>query len=338
MLSRQLKIIDELEHTFANTPVIKLVVEYKKQEYTIYGKYEAVGFSGSLKDRIARYIIRDGYKTGKIKDDTIIVECSSGNTGIALTSLAKIIGNKTLIFIPEWMSEERFKILNILGADVYKISKGENGFERGIQLSKEWGKKPGYFCVSQFDNPLNLEAHYNTTAPELLNFMQSINTKPDLFVAGVGSGGVTMAFARLSKERKIGYTTHPLEPNSCPILTNLKGIKQLGNHRIEGIADDIMPPLTDLTYLDEPVGIDDGDAIIMSQDICKMGISCGISGGANLAGCIKQLHKTGGKTAITLFCDSAIKYLTTDLFKTEMPKETYISSHVKIIDANIIRS
>lgn len=334
-IQKQIKIIDEISGSFSNTPVIKIVISYLGREYSVYGKYETCSFSGSVKDRMIRHIIKNAYETGKLKEGFKICEATSGNTGIAVTSLGKFLGHDVEIFIPDWMSKERFKTLKLLGANLNLITKEDGGFERAVSDSQKEGEKEGSFCVNQFCNPLNVVAQSESTAKELLEFCNKNSITPDTFVAGVGTGGVVMGFERYRRVNNLKYSVHALEPKQTPILT-AKKIETLGNHRIDGIADDFLPKIVDLNLLDAPVSIDDGDAVVMAQNVCKQGVSFGLSSGANLVGCIKAMHEKNERgenssVAITIFCDSMLKYLSTDLVNTEPEKPDHLTKDIKIV-------
>ncbi len=332
--SKQLKIIDNLEKLFGRTPLIEVSFRYKSQLKKIFAKYEAFNFSGSIKDRIALHILKKSYQQNLLNEGDIIVEATSGNTGIAFSALGKALGHQVKIFMPDWLSKERYDTIELYGAEVIKISKEQGGFLRSISeaenlvnLHKNLPVKA--FCPEQFCNPFNAEAHKLYTAKELFEDLSKINQKITHFIAGVGTGGTIMGFNQYCQENNLAVSCHPLEPLNSPTLST--GGKKIGMHRIQGISDEFIPEILKLDQIGKIVSVDDSDAIIMAQKLNHAGLSVGISSGANFIGALKLLIENSDESAVaTIFCDSALKYLSTDLCRIEPLKLNLLSNDVAI--------
>ncbi|WP_158995125.1 PLP-dependent cysteine synthase family protein [Mucilaginibacter sp. L196] len=310
-----------------NTPMLELQYTYKDKPGVIYVKCEHYNLTGSVKDRMALYIMYQAYKDNAIKPSDTIVEATSGNTGISFAAIGKALGHEVIIMMPDWLSKERKDIITSLGAKVNLISKAEGGFLGSIRLSESLAaSSEGYFLPRQFENSFNAEAHEYTTGPEIWKQLQSEGKKPDAFVAGVGTGGTVMGTGRYLRSMNPAIKIHPLEPAESPTLTT--GYK-IGSHRIQGISDEFIPAIVKLELLDDVVQAGDGDAIIMAQKLSReLGLAVGISSGANVIGAIKLKERMASDAVVvTLLCDSNKKYLSTDLVKEESVKEGYISSN-----------
>jgi cysteine synthase A len=315
-----------LWHMVGNTPMIAINYTYKGGAGTIYAKCEHYNLTGSVKDRMALYIMYQAYKNGKIKSGDTIVEATSGNTGIAFAAIGKALGHPVKIIMPDWLSKERVDIIKSMGAEVIPISKAEGGFLGSIELAEKMAKADkNIFLPRQFENDFNAEAHQKTTGREIWRQLASNGLMPDAFVAGVGTGGTVMGVGRYLKMLNPKVKIHPLEPAESPTLTT--GHK-VGSHRIQGISDEFIPAIVKLNQLDKVIQANDGDAIIMAQKLSRqLGLAVGISSGANVIGAIK-LKEEMGETAVivTLLCDSNKKYLSTDLIREEPVKEGYYST------------
>lgn len=317
-----------LWHMVGNTPMLELRYQYKGKPGRIFVKDEHYNLTGSVKDRMVLYILFQAYKQGTIKPSDIIVEATSGNTGISLSALGKALGHEVIIMMPDWLSQERVDIIKSLGAKVHLVSKQEGGFLGSINLTESMAASSGhYFLPRQFENIYNAEAHEMTTGPEIWEQLTRIGRIPDAFVAGVGTGGTVMGTGAYLKAMNANIQIHPLEPAESPTLST--GHK-IGTHRIQGISDEFIPKIVKLDELSGVIQANDGDAIIMAQKLSKeLGLAVGISSGANVVGAIKLSEKMGpDATVVTLFCDSNKKYLSTDLVKQEPVQEGYISSDV----------
>lgn len=316
----------QLWYMVGNTPMLELQYDYNGRPGKIYVKCEHYNLTGSVKDRMALYILYQAYKQGKIKPGDVIIEATSGNTGISFSAIGKALGHEVIIIMPGWLSKERIDIIKSLGANIHLVSKDEGGFLGSISLSEKMSKgSDNYFLPRQFENCYNAEAHQISTGPEIWEQLQRVGKTPDAFVAGVGTGGTVMGTGKYLKTMNPNIKIHPLEPAESPTLST--GYK-VGTHRIQGISDEFIPAIVKLDQMDEIIQASDGDAIIMAQKLSiQLGIAVGISSGANVIGAIKLEEQLGpGATVVTLLSDSNKKYLSTDLMKEEPVKEDYIST------------
>ncbi|MCF6464858.1 PLP-dependent cysteine synthase family protein [Clostridium sp. Cult2] len=326
------KRINRLSSLIGNTPLLEINFKYKGMNRKVFAKAEQYNLTGSIKDRMALHIIDKGYRTGKLKEGYRIVEATSGNTGISFSAIGSSLGHKVIIFMPNWMSQERMNLIKSFGADIQLVSPEEGGFLGSIKMGEQLAEKNNdIFLPSQFSNEDNIEAHYNTTGPEILNQLKKLNLEADGIVAGVGTGGTIMGIGKFMKDINPNIKLYPLEPSSSPTLS--RGYK-VGKHRIQGISDEFIPPITKLNELDDIIDVNDGDAIIMAQRLAaEMGLGVGISSGANFLGAIKVQEILGPeKIIVTVFPDDNKKYLSTDLMKEEPIKEDYISPHVELLN------
>lgn len=320
-----------LWHIVGNTPMLNLHYVYKGRPGNIYVKCEHYNLTGSVKDRMALYILYKAYLGQKIMHGQTIVEATSGNTGISFSALGKALGHEVMIMMPNWLSKERVDIIKSLGAKVQLVSKQEGGFLGSIRMAEQLAAASDkYFLPRQFENCYNAEAHEKTTGPEIWEQLYNLGKMPDAFVAGVGTGGTVMGTGNYLKSRNPSIFIHPLEPAESPTLTT--GHK-VGSHRIQGISDEFIPEIVKLDQLNEVIQAGDGDAIIMAQKLSQqLGLAVGISSGANVIGAIKLKEKLGpDATVVTLLCDSNKKYLSTDLVKEEPMRDDYISASTSFI-------
>jgi len=332
MSHKQIEILNNLQALYGKTPLIEVAFKYKNKNRKIYAKYEAFNFSGSIKDRIAIHILRKAYESNQIKEGDIIVEATSGNTGIAFSALGRALGHKVKIFMPDWLSKERYDAIALYGAEVIKISKEQGGFLRSIEEGNNFVKNnSNSFCPQQFTNVENINAHFESTAPEIFSQLEKLHLKLTHFIAGVGTGGTIMGFKKYCKTHNLEVKCYPMEPLNSPTLST--GGKKIGSHRIQGISDEFIPEILKLDELEKIVSVDDADAVIMAQKINQAGLSVGISSGANFIGALKLLEEADDDQAVitTIFCDSALKYLSTDLCRVENLKPHLLSPDVEII-------
>jgi cysteine synthase A len=321
-----------LWHMVGNTPMLQIGYTYKGRSGKIYAKCEHYNLTGSVKDRMALYILFKAYKNGAIKPNDTIIEATSGNTGIAFSAIGKALGHEVIIIMPDWLSQERKDIIASMGAKIHLVSKAQGGFLGSIRLAESMNKTSNrFFLPRQFENLYNAEAHEMTTGPEIWQQLQNEGLVPDAFVAGVGTGGTVMGTGKYLKMMNPAIKIHPLEPAESPTLTT--GYK-VGSHRIQGISDEFIPAIVKLDEMDEVLQAGDGDAIIMAQKLAKeLGVAVGISSGANVIGAIKLKEKLGdAATVVTLLSDSNKKYLSTDLVKDEPIKEGYLSTDITFTD------
>ncbi|MBN1982401.1 MAG: cysteine synthase family protein [Chitinivibrionales bacterium] len=320
--------IHHIAQLIGNTPLLKIYYSYKNEIRSIYAKAEHLSLTGSIKDRMALYIIKKAYESGHLKSGYTIAEATSGNTGIAFCSIGRSLGHPVEIFMPDWMSQERKNIMKGFGARITTVSQEMGGFLGSIRMCEELAlQKQEVFLPRQFSNQLNTEAHYATTGAEIWWQLQNKNSIPDAFIAGVGSGGTIMGVGKYLKEKFPTIRVFPLEPSSSPILS--RGCKS-GSHRIQGISDEFIPPIVQLRQLDDIIGIDDGDAIVMAQKLAaQLGLGIGISSGANFIGAVKVQNMLGSDTnVVTIFPDDNKKYLSTDLFRDEPVKDSHLSKDI----------
>lgn len=316
---------EHLWHLVGNTPMLQLHYTYKGKLGSIYVKCEHYNLTGSIKDRMALYIMYQAYNHCQIRPSDVIIEATSGNTGIAFSAIGKALGHSVKIIMPNWLSKERTDIIRSMGADVLLISKEEGGFLGSIKLSEEMAASGNVFLPRQFENQYNAEAHERTTMHEIWLQLQKEGKRPDAFVAGVGTGGTIMGAGDYFRKQDPSIRVHPLEPAESPTLTT--GYK-VGSHRIQGISDEFIPAIVKLDQLDPVIQANDGDSIIMAQKLSRqLGLAVGISSGANVIGAIKLKEELGGDAVVvTLLCDSNKKYLSTDLMREEPVRDGYYSS------------
>lgn len=296
-----------------NTPMIKINYEYKGKQNYIYAKLEYFNITGSIKDRVAYYIIKNAKRKGILKDNMPIIEATSGNTGISLSALGAYYKHPVYIFMPDWASKERIELMKLYGANITLISKEEGGFVKCVEEAKKLAKELNGFLANQFENEDNLLAHYETTGKEILEQLEG--KKIGGFVSGVGTGGTLMGIGKRLKETDKQIKIYALEPEKMPILS--KG-KIVGQHKIEGIGDDFIPDIyrrNENIIEKDIILIDDEDAMNMARKLAKeLGLGVGISSGANFIGAILAQDKIKGNM-VTVFADDNKKYLSTDLGK-----------------------
>jgi len=313
-----------------NTPLLAIDLTFRGQKRVLYAKAEHINMTGSIKDRMALFIMQQAYATGALRPGALIVEATSGNTGISISAIGRAMGHPVSIFMPDWMSAERVNLIRSLGAGINLVSKEEGGFVGSIQQAEELAAQtPNAFLPRQFSNQDNSEAHFQTTGPEIWWQFRFRNMTPDAFVAGVGTGGTVMGAGLFLGGRHPDLKVHPVEPSNSPTLST--GCK-VGLHRIQGISDEFIPPIVDLDALDEVISVDDGDAIMMSQRLAaELGLGVGISSGCNLLAALEVQNRLGhDATVVTVFPDDNKKYLSTDLLREEPPQDGYLSPEVEL--------
>ena len=317
-----------IEKLVGNTPMIKIDYEYEEKQGSIYAKLEYYNYSGSIKDRIALYIIQKERELGNLKEGQAIVEVTSGNTGIGFSAIGALYGHDVHIFMPDWVSLERRKIIEMYGAHVHLVSKEDGGFKGALKLAEDFAKENDAFRPLQFDNPFNVEAQYKTTGQEIIDAVPDVNA----FVSGIGTGGTLMGIGKRLKDNNPDSKIFALEPSTLSILK--MGMEE-GSHRIEGIGDDFIPGIVEQDLIDDIILIHDCDAINMSKRIAKeFGLGIGISSGANfLAG---VLMDNDDLIMATVFADDNKKYITTRLSDEIDDDPKLISNHIKLISFEVI--
>lgn len=317
-----------MEKLIGNTPMIKIDYEYDGVKDSIYSKLEFYNYTGSIKDRIALYILKKEKELGNLKENQSIVEVTSGNTGISFSALGTLLGHEVHIFMPDWVSLERRKLIEMYGAHVHLVSKKEGGFKKALDLADEFAKDNDSYKPLQFDNKLNVEAQYNTTGQEIIDKIPDVNA----FVSGIGTGGTLMGVGKRLKDNNPDSKIFALEPSTLSILK--MGMDE-GSHLIEGIGDDFIPKIVDQSLIDDIILIDDMDAINMSKRIAmEFGLGVGISSGANfLAG---VLMNSENLNVATVFADDNKKYITTKLSEKIDIDANLISNQINLIDFQVI--
>jgi len=315
-----------------NTPLLVIEAEVNGHRRTVWAKAENLNLTGSIKDRMAYHVLRAASSRGLLVPGSTIIEATSGNTGISFAALGRSLGHRVIIFMPDWMSEERQQLLASFGAELRLVSAADGGFLGAIAQAEALAKTmPHAFLPRQFSNDDNVAAHELTTGPEIWAQMRvRAQREPDAFVAGVGTGGTIMGVGRYLRRVHPTIRLHAVEPASSPTLT--AGHK-VGTHRIQGISDEFVPPIVHLDDLDSVIGVDDGDAIIMAQKLATdLGLGVGISSGANFLAALEAQARLGeGASVVTVFPDSNKKYLSTGLMEQEPVRPDYLAPDVKLL-------
>ena len=317
-----------IEKLIGNTPMIRINYEYEGKVSSIYTKLEYYNYTGSIKDRIAYYIIKKSREEGILTDGQPIVEVTSGNTGIAFSAIGTLFGHDVHIFMPAWVSLERRNLIEMYGAHVHLVSKEEGGFKRALELAEEFAIEHDAFRPLQFDNKYNPEAQYLTTGNEIIEAVPDVNA----FVSGIGTGGTLTGIGRRLKDNNPTSKVFALEPSTLSILK--MGMEE-GSHMIEGIGDDFIPGIVDEDLIDDIVLIEDCDAINMSKRIAKeFGLGIGISSGANFLAAV--LMDSDDLKMATVFADDNKKYITTKLSEEIDDNPDLISNHIKLLGFEVI--
>ena len=306
-----MKIADSVTELIGNTPLVRLNVAGKDLPAEILLKLEFFNPLSSVKDRIGLAMIESGEKAGLIKPETVIIEPTSGNTGIALAFVCASRGYRLILTMPETMSLERRKLLKALGAEVV-LTPGPEGMKGAIQKANDLVKEnPDSYMPQQFENPANPEIHRKTTAEEI---WKDTGGKVDIIVSAVGTGGTLTGVSEVLKSRNPGLKTIAVEPFDSPVLSGGKP----GPHKIQGIGAGFVPGVLKTGLIDEIIQVKHEDAGQTARFIAKKeGIFMGISSGANVWAAIETAKKeeNRGKTIVTFACDTGERYLSTWLFE-----------------------
>ena len=298
-----------------NTPLVELTNFEKNHnlDATILGKVELFNPAGSVKDRIAKAMIDEAVKAGKVNDDTVLIEPTSGNTGIGLAAIAAARGNRLIITMPETMSIERRNLMKAYGAEVV-LTDGSKGMKGAIAKAQELaGEISNSFIPSQFTNPANPAIHEATTGPEI---WKDTEGKVDILVAGVGTGGTVTGTGRYLKSQNPDVKVVAVEPAGSPVLSE----GHAGAHKIQGIGAGFIPDTLDTSVYDEVISVADEDAFETGHELAaKEGLLVGISSGAAVwaAGQLAQRPENKGKTIVAILPDTGERYLSTAMFKFE---------------------
>ena len=277
----------------------------------IIAKLEYLNPTGSIKDRIALGMIEDAEKKGKLKENSVIIEPTSGNTGIGIASVATSKGYKTIIVMPETMSVERRNIIKAYGAELV-LTDGKKGMKGAIEKAKELNEElKDSIILQQFENPSNPQTHYNTTGPEIYN---DTDGKIDIFVSAVGTGGTITGTGRYLKDQNKNIKVVAVEPASSPVLSG----GNPGPHKIQGIGAGFIPSTLDTNIYDEIIKIEDDDALNTSKKVGVVeGLMFGISSGAAISAAIQlaKREENAGKTIVVILPDSGDRYYSTPLYQ-----------------------
>lgn len=298
-----MKIYSSFEEIVGNTPLLRLK-NFEKNDAHIFAKLEYFNPAGSVKDRTALFMIDNAEKRGILKKGTVIIEPTSGNTGIGLAAIGAARGYKVILTMPETMSVERRKLIAAYGAEIV-LTDGSKGMQGAIDKAEELKRELNGVILGQFTNPANVKAHFETTGPEIWN---DTDGKVDIFVAGVGTGGTLTGAGRFLKSKNKDIKVIAVEPETSPVLSEGKS----GAHAIQGIGAGFIPEILDTTVYDEVVTVGNEEAVNTAKEIVKReGIFVGISSGAALAAAIKVAGRkeNAGKNIVVLFPDGGDRYL-----------------------------
>lgn len=308
-------IYKSVSELIGNTPLVELTNFEKNHnlEATILGKVELFNPAGSVKDRIAKAMIDEAVAAGKVNDDTVLIEPTSGNTGIGLSAIAAARGNRIIITMPETMSVERRNLMKAYGAELV-LTDGSKGMKGAIAKAAELAEEiPNSFIPSQFTNPANPAVHEATTGPEI---WKDTEGKVDILVAGVGTGGTVTGTGRYLKSQNPDVKVVAVEPAGSPVLSE----GHAGAHKIQGIGAGFVPETLDTSVYDEIIAVADEDAFATGRELAgKDGLLVGISSGAAVwaATELAKRPENKGKTIVAILPDTGERYLSTAMFKFE---------------------
>ncbi len=306
-----MRILDDITKTVGHTPLVRLARLGAGRPGRIAAKCEFFNPLSSVKDRIGAAMIDDAEKRGLLKPGGLVVEPTSGNTGIALAFVCAARGYRLVLTMPETMSIERRQLLKILGAELV-LTPGAEGMKGAVARAREiQGRNPGSFLPQQFENPANPEIHRRTTAEEI---WRDTEGQVDVFVAGVGTGGTITGVAEVLKKRKPSCRAVAVEPKGSPVLSG----GQPGPHKIQGIGAGFVPGVLRRELIDEIILVDEKDAGTTARRLAREeGILAGISSGANVWAALQVAARpeSAGKLIVTVLCDTGERYLSTWLFQ-----------------------
>jgi len=300
-----MNVTESVLNLIGNTPILSL---RKMTSLNIFAKAEFLNPGGSIKDRVAKYMIEEAERTGKLKPGMTIMEPTSGNTGIGIALVGVQKGYKVVIVMPENMSEERKKIIAALGAECVLTPASESIMGSVNEVKRRAGTDKSIFIPQQFENPNNPKIHYITTAQEI---WEQLDGKVDIFISGLGSGGTLCGVGKFLKERNPDIVIVAVEPKNVSALLG----HEPGLHKIQGIGDGFIPPVLNTSLVDEVVEVTDDDAIMTSRELARVeGLLVGTSSGANVWAAIQMARKYGkDKVVATILADRVERYFSTSL-------------------------
>jgi cysteine synthase A len=328
--------LEALARLIGNTPLLAIGFRHGAFSGTVFAKCEHLNLTGSIKDRMALHILRQAYAEGRLEPGGRIVEATSGCTGISLAAIGRALGHPVTIFMPDWMSAERKHLLISYGAEIVGVSREQGGVLGSIRMAEELaGRESGSFLPRQFSNHANIEEHALTTGPEIWLQLQETRRTPDAFTAGVGTGGTVMGVGRYLRARNAGVRVHPVEPAESPTLS---AGRKIGSHRIQGLTDEFIPAIVELSELDAVIPVSDGDSILMAQKLAReLGLGVGISSGCNFLAAARLQEELGpDAVVVTVFADDNKKYLTTDLLRDEPLKPGYLTPELCLTGIRVL--
>jgi len=317
-----------LTRLVGNTPLLAIEARFRGASRLIYAKCEQLNLTGSIKDRIALHILSKAYSKGELHAGGTIIEATSGNTGISFAAFGAALGHPVKILMPDWMSRERRDLIRSFGAEIVSVTAEQGGFVGSIQMAEAFAQgRHDVFLPRQFSNEDNSEAHYRTTGPEIWLQLSAAAVRPDAFVAGVGTGGTVMGVGRYLRSVVPEVRVYAVEPAESPTLSTGR---KVGKHRIQGISDEFVPPILDLSLVNRIVAVSDGDAILMAQKLASgLGLGVGISSGCNFLAALEVQDELGPEsTVVTVFPDDNKKYLSGALLVDQTPQPASLALHV----------
>jgi len=306
-----LKVVENPLELVGNTPMIKIT--FPEEDAIIYAKAEYLNPSGSVKDRIAQYLIAEAEKRGELKPGYTIVEATSGNTGIAFSFAAAAKGYRMIVVMPDSASAERRTIMMHFDAEVI-LTPAKDSIAGAMKRATEIARRPKHWAPRQFDNPDNVAVHEKTTAQEILK--QVLDGRVDAFIAGIGTGGTLTGVANVLRKENPNLRVYAVDPIGNKTPGEVEPFT-CTEHKVEGIGDGFIPPITNLKQIDEVIQVTDKDAIATAQMLARRrGLFVGISSGAYVWCALQVAKKLGrDKIIVTLLPDSANRYYSTELFK-----------------------